>query len=123
MSTPAALTPPPRSIGQLAWEIRNAWLAASAAIPLPDGVEGARFLTEDVASDPRVTSALDARHDAFGWALGELIDGGYHAPGWQLSALRSGHLPDMTRPGLEDEPPGVQDVVRGRDGDDGHRSR
>lgn len=105
MTTPAA--PEPRTTGQLAWEIRNAWLVAAAAIPLPDGVEGARFLTGDVADDPRVTSALDARHVAFEWALGELIDGEYRAPGWQASYLRRGVLPDMSRPG-EDFDLGVQ---------------
>lgn len=100
MTTPAA--PHPRSLGQLAWEIRHAWLVAAAAVPLPDGVEGARFLTEAIADDPRVTSVLDARHVAFEWALSELIDGGYHAPGWQAHYLRQGRLPDMSRPGMPD---------------------
>jgi hypothetical protein len=89
MTTPAASQP--RSIGQLAWEIRIAWTVASAAVPAPAGIIDAD------PDNPVVTSALDARHTAFEWALNELIDGDYQAPQSQVDALRNGVLPDMRR--------------------------
>jgi len=84
-----------RTQATLAAEIREAWLIARAAVPLPPGIEGTRDLADpEVAEDPRVTSALDARHTAFEWALSEVVGGDYGtAPEWMISELVRGRIP------------------------------
>jgi hypothetical protein len=78
--------PAPRDLAALAAEIRQAWLITAAAIPLP--------ATEPVDMDnPVVICAVQAREQAFGWALSELVDGNYTAPEHQLAALEGGMLP------------------------------
>jgi hypothetical protein len=72
--------PPARDLAALACEIRNAWLITTTAIPLPV----TPFPGQD---DPEMASAVQARDQAFGWALSKLVDGGYAAPQYQVTAL------------------------------------
>jgi hypothetical protein len=78
---------PARDLAVLAREIRNAWLVTETAIPLLADVVGADL------DDPDTASRVQAREQAFGWALAELVDGGYSAPAYQVTALSNGVLP------------------------------
>lgn len=77
---------PARDLATLARDIRHAWLVTTTAIPLPV----TPFLSQD---DPEVSSVVQARDQAFGWALSELVDGGYSAPQYQVTALTNKVLP------------------------------
>jgi hypothetical protein len=94
---------PARDLATLAAEIRHAWLVASAAIPFPPEIAGAPGILDKGLDDPRVAAILNARQDAFGWALSEMVDGEYAAPGYQVAALSHDVLP---QPLAESEAPG-----------------
>lgn len=100
-----AYEPRPRSLGALTQEIREAWLVARTAVSLPQDVESTPgLLIQEIAEDPRVTSALDARHTAFEWALSEVIGGDYGiTPEKVISDLLRGVIPERV-PGQADGP-------------------
>jgi hypothetical protein len=77
---------PARDLAVLAREIRNAWLVTTTAIRFPPGAGS------DM-DDPETASVMQARDQAFAWALDELVDGSYSAPAYQVTALSSGVLP------------------------------
>lgn len=78
---------PARDLATLAREIRNAWLITTTAIPFPVPVANWSL------DNPEMSGVVQARDQAFGWALSELVGGGYSAPQYQVTALDNGVLP------------------------------
>lgn len=95
---------PVRSLADLAGEIRQAWVVARAAVPFPAEIEGVRGIMDAGMDDPRIIVVVDARHTAFEWALNELVDGDYAAPGWMIRELLGGSIPQPVPEVLEQAP-------------------
>jgi hypothetical protein len=76
-------------LGDLARSIRQAYLAVSAAIPLPFAEAG--IVTEQAS--PEQEHLMTLREIAFAAALGELLDYEYFADPADLAALERGAMP------------------------------
>lgn len=78
-----------RDLGDLARSVYHAWLAVSAAIPLPFTEAG---VVAEQAS-PQEEHVMTLRETAFATVLGDMLDLGYDTWPADLAALERGVLP------------------------------
>jgi len=83
-----------QDLGELTRSVRHAYLAVSAAMPLPFATAG----IVNSGASPQEEHLMQLRETAFAAVLGELLDYDYYADPADLAVLERGEMPAAENP-------------------------